>query len=111
MQNRIKFIVRVGMSMNQGQLLKKIRVSRRLSQQQLAQNITSQAALSRMEKSGNIDANVLLRFLDKLDILKDGEQREKIISSGLENSKRFSWEKMGEEYVSLYKELLANKGQ
>ena len=68
MQNRIKFIVRVGMSMNQGQLLKKIRVSRRLSQQQLAQNITSQAALSRMEKSGNIDANVLLRFLDKLDI-------------------------------------------
>ncbi|WP_267286819.1 helix-turn-helix domain-containing protein [Leuconostoc falkenbergense] len=54
--------------MNQGQLLKKIRVSRRLSQQQLAQDITSQAALSRMEKSGNIDANVLLRFLDKLDI-------------------------------------------
>lgn len=34
------------MSMNQGQLLKKIRVSRRLSQQQLAQDITSQAALS-----------------------------------------------------------------
>lgn len=50
-------------------------------------------------------------FLDKLDILKDGEQRKRIISSGLENSKRFSWEKMGEEYVSLYKELLANKGQ
>lgn len=50
-------------------------------------------------------------FLDKLDILKDGEQRNKIISAGLENSKRYSWEKMGEEYVSLYKELLAKKGQ
>lgn len=50
-------------------------------------------------------------FLDKLDILKDNERRNTIISLGLENSKRFSWEKMGEEYVSLYKGVIEKYGQ
>lgn len=45
-------------------------------------------------------------FHAKLDVLKDKKLREKIVAIGLENSKRFSWEKMGNEYVALYKELL-----
>ncbi|BDR55978.1 helix-turn-helix domain-containing protein [Xylocopilactobacillus apis] len=54
--------------MNYGNLLKSLRISRGLSQQQLAADISSQTALSRMEKSGNIPTDVLLNFLDKLDI-------------------------------------------
>ena len=45
-------------------------------------------------------------FRSKLEIIKDKATRDEIVSTGLENSKRFSWEKMGNEYVELYKELL-----
>lgn len=45
-------------------------------------------------------------FRDKLNLLKQDYVREDIIASGLVNSQRFSWKKMGEEYVNLYKELL-----
>ena len=45
-------------------------------------------------------------FHDKLNLLKQGSVRNEVIVAGLENSQRFSWKKMGEEYVELYKELL-----
>lgn len=45
-------------------------------------------------------------FQEKLNLLKNDIIRRSIIESGLENSKRFSWKKMGEDYVELYKELL-----
>lgn len=45
-------------------------------------------------------------FHDKLSLLKKDSVRKEIVSSGLANSQRFSWKKMGEEYVELYKELL-----
>ena len=49
-------------------------------------------------------------FQDKLNLLKDENIRKTIIDRGYENSMRFSWEKMGNEYVELYKELLNSKG-
>lgn len=60
--------VRNDLMMNVGELLKKMRELRKVSQRQLCAGISSQAALSRMEKSGNIPANMLLAFLDRLDI-------------------------------------------
>lgn len=49
-------------------------------------------------------------FRSKLEILKDKLTRAEIIAAGLENAKRFSWDKMGNEYVALYKELLVKAG-
>ena len=46
-------------------------------------------------------------FHSKLQLLKDTTEREAVIRKGLLNSQRFSWEKMGMEYVELYKELMA----
>lgn len=43
---------------------------------------------------------------ESLRILDDKEQRTKIINNGLTNSKRFSWDKMTESYINLYKEAL-----
>ena len=37
--------------------------------------------------------------------VKDKTTRDEIIATGLENSKRFSWERMGNEYVALYPAL------
>lgn len=54
--------------MNVGILLKKMRELRKVSQRQLCAGISSQAALSRMEKSGNIPSNMLLAYLERLDI-------------------------------------------
>lgn len=45
-------------------------------------------------------------FHDKLNLLKQGSVRNEVIAAGLENSQRFSWKKMGDEYVELYRELL-----
>lgn len=45
-------------------------------------------------------------FRSKLEILKDKANREIIIADGLKNAKRFSWDKMGNEYVELYKEII-----
>lgn len=42
---------------------------------------------------------------DKLTMLKQGSIRDEVITAGLENSQRFSWKKMGDEYVELYKDL------
>lgn len=45
-------------------------------------------------------------FHDKLNLIKQDSVRNEVVASGLANSQRFSWKKMGEEYVELYKELL-----
>lgn len=45
-------------------------------------------------------------FHDKLNLLKQEHIRKEVITAGLENSQRFSWKKMGDEYVELYRELL-----
>ena len=48
-------------------------------------------------------------FLEKLDILSDDACRSKIIEDGIENSKRFSWEIMYQNYRKLYKEIIESK--
>ncbi|MCM1140442.1 MAG: glycosyltransferase family 4 protein [Muribaculum sp.] len=45
-------------------------------------------------------------FLSKINILKNISVRQNVITFGIENSKRFSWEKMSREYISLYYELI-----
>lgn len=45
-------------------------------------------------------------FQNKLNMIKDSTIRKSIIDAGFENSRRFSWDKMGDEYITLYKELL-----
>lgn len=46
-------------------------------------------------------------FHSKLQLLKDSSVRNLIIQSGIKNSQRFSWEKMGKEYLNLYNELMS----
>lgn len=53
-----------------------------------------------------LDSLTVFEFHDKLNLLKQNSVRKEIVEAGLINSKRFSWKKMGEEYVELYKELL-----
>lgn len=45
-------------------------------------------------------------LLEKLKLLSDDELMKKVRSDGLENAKRFSWDKMYCEYLKLYKEAL-----
>jgi len=42
----------------------------------------------------------------KIEMLSDSQMMNKIRIDGLENAKRFSWEKMYDEYVKLYNEAL-----
>lgn len=49
-----------------------------------------------------LDASDLLR---KIELTKDASVRAEIIESGIENSKRFSWRKMYEQYSQLYLQL------
>ena len=46
-------------------------------------------------------------LLNKLALLSDVQLMNKVRSDGLENAKRFSWEKMYQQYLALYKEVLA----
>lgn len=43
-------------------------------------------------------------LLDKLKLLSDSELMKKVRADGLENAKRFSWDKMYQGYLELYKE-------
>lgn len=43
---------------------------------------------------------------EKLNMLKDTEFRNAIVTEGITNANRFSWDKMAEEYYNLYKKLL-----
>ncbi|MBD5254143.1 MAG: glycosyltransferase family 4 protein [Bacteroides sp.] len=45
-------------------------------------------------------------FSDKIDILLNNSLKSDVVSKGLDNSKRFSWERMAREYVNLYDTLL-----
>lgn len=45
-------------------------------------------------------------FQSKLKILKDIDVRKSIIQDGFINSRRFSWDRMGQAYISLYEELM-----
>lgn len=46
-------------------------------------------------------------FKSKLNLLENNAIRDSIIKAGLKNSQRFSWDKMGREYVDLYQLLLS----
>lgn len=45
-------------------------------------------------------------LLQKIKLLSDKQLMDKVIDDGLNNSKRFSWDKMCYEYIKLYKEAL-----
>lgn len=51
-----------------GKLLKKLRRDRHVSQSLLALDITSQSALSRFEKGGEVYADILVAYLEKLNV-------------------------------------------
>lgn len=42
---------------------------------------------------------------EKLSLLENEGFRQSIIQCGFENAKKYSWDKMGEEYISLYNEI------
>lgn len=44
-----------------------------------------------------------------INLLKDASLRERIVAEGLENSKRFTWDKMYENVLTLYEEAWLNK--
>lgn len=48
-------------------------------------------------------------FLSKLNLLRDKDTRNAVVRKGVENSKRFSWDKMYKEYIELYKTLWAQR--
>lgn len=48
---------------------------------------------------------------EKFSLLKDPAQREDIIACGIENVKRFSWDKMADQYYELYAHALNTKQQ
>lgn len=50
-------------------------------------------------------------LLAKIRLLNDKDLISKVVCDGLENAKRFSWDKMYNEYKALYEELLTSKKQ
>lgn len=50
-----------------------------------------------------LNSSSLSEFKSKIQIMS--QNRADIISAGLENSKRFSWDKMTKEYVNIYNEI------
>ncbi len=49
-------------------------------------------------------------FIGRLEILHSKTKRKEIIEHVLTNSLRFSWQKMSDEYMSLYSNILQNRG-
>lgn len=49
-------------------------------------------------------------MLCKIEMLSNSDLRMKVIADGLENSKRFSWDKMYQSYLELYKDVLNSAG-
>lgn len=45
-------------------------------------------------------------LIDKINLLSDKVLRNNVVAEGLENSKRFSWDKMYQQYIDLYKSLV-----
>lgn len=52
-----------------------------------------------------LDSATVTEFKNKLVLLEDDCLRERIVMAGFENVKRFSWERMGREYIELYNEI------
>lgn len=48
-------------------------------------------------------------IVEKLNLLKNTELRNRIIANGIENSKRFSWDRMYKDIISLYEFAWNNK--
>lgn len=48
-------------------------------------------------------------LLEKMELLSDNHLIEDVITKGLENSKRFSWDKMYHDYKVIYEEAILNK--
>lgn len=48
----------------------------------------------------------LTDFENKIEILRNQRNRDEIEKAGLENSKKYSWDKMSHEYLDLYNSLL-----
>ena len=46
-------------------------------------------------------------LLDKILLLSDKDLMNQVVAEGLENAKRFSWDKMYREYTELYGQLLS----
>ena len=46
--------------------------------------------------------------LEKIEILKNDRERERIIQAGLENARRFSWDKMYQEVLDLYGQAISD---
>lgn len=42
---------------------------------------------------------------DKLEILKNKQVRTKIITEGIKNAQRFSWDKMYENIINIYQKV------
>lgn len=56
-----------------------------------------------MQKDTKDELYAKIRLLSKKELINQ------VVSEGLENSKRFSWDKTCEEYINIYKELLSRK--
>lgn len=48
-------------------------------------------------------------IINRISLLKDTHTREQIISDGLENAKRFTWDKMYEQVIELYNDAWSQK--
>jgi glycogen synthase len=48
-------------------------------------------------------------LLSKIRLLSDKNLMAQVVADGLDNAKRFSWDKTYEQYRDLYEELLRSK--
>ncbi len=48
----------------------------------------------------------VVEFVEKLELLKSADLRDKVIKNGLENCRRFDWQKIVSQYMSIYDRLL-----
>ena len=46
---------------------------------------------------------------EKLDLVTNPARREEIVREGIENTRRFSWDRMADEYMRLYDSILRLK--
>ena len=55
------------------------------------------------------DSSLKSMFVKEIEKLEDNEFRDKIIAKGLEQSKKFSWDRCFEETFEFYKEVVGKK--
>lgn len=61
------------------------------------------------DKTLLINQTTDLEIIEKLNLIENTELRDRIIEKGIENVKRFSWNKMYKEVISLYEYAWKNK--